>query len=130
MKKDLTNRDDIEVLINVFYSKVLADNLLSPVFNEKLMINWERHIPLMCDFWENMLFYTGPYKGNPMILHQHLNRVHAIRQEHFDKWLEIFLATVSLHFKGPMASLAKKKAKSLAKILSEAMQQHFHDVDQ
>jgi hypothetical protein len=29
-----------------------------------------------------------------------------------------------------MASLAKKKAKSLAKILSEAMQQHFLDVDQ
>lgn len=123
MKKDLTNRDDIEILIDLFYHKVLSDNLLSPIFNEH--VDWKKHIPLMCDFWENMLFYTGPYKGNPMILHQHLNQVHAISQQHFDRWLQLFLATVNIQFKGPVANLAKKKAKSLTKILSGIRQQKY-----
>lgn len=124
MKKDISNRADIELLIEAFYKKVMDDTLLSPIFKEKVVMNWEKHLPLMCDFWENMLFYSGSYKGNPMTLHQHLNRVHAIDQTHFDRWLELFLATVTLHFKGPMANLTKKKAKSLSRILSGMMQQH------
>jgi hemoglobin len=118
MKKDILNRADIENLIQVFYQKVLVDDLLAPIFNEKVQIQWEKHIPLMCDFWENTLFYSGSYKGNPMTLHQHLNRVHSIEQSHFNRWLLLFTATVDKLFKGPNASMAKRKAKKLASILS------------
>lgn len=118
MKKDILNRLDIELLIQVFYKKVLEDDLLSPIFTEKVLIHWERHIPLMCDFWENTLFFSGSYKGNPMTLHQHLNKVHALDQSHFNRWLLLFAATIDKHFKGANASIAKRKAKKLASILS------------
>jgi hemoglobin len=118
MKKDILNRADIELLIQAFYEKVLDDELLSPIFNEKVLIHWERHIPLMCDFWENTLFFSGTYKGNPMTLHQHLNKVHALDQSHFNRWLLLFTASIDKQFKGANASIAKRKAKKLANILS------------
>jgi hemoglobin len=118
MKKDILTRLDIEILIQCFYDKVLEDDLLSPIFNEKIQIQWEKHLPLMCDFWENTLFFTGAYKGNPMHLHKHLNRVHSLDESHFTRWLTIFNATVDKNFKGSNASIAKRKAKKLARILS------------
>ncbi|OYU54831.1 MAG: hemoglobin-like protein [Chitinophagaceae bacterium BSSC1] len=118
MKKDILNRSDIELLIQLFYKKVLEDDLLSPIFNEKVLVHWERHIPLMVDFWENTLFFSGSYKGNPMTLHQHLNKVHALDQSHFNRWLLLFTTTIDKHFKGANASIAKRKAKKLASILS------------
>jgi hemoglobin len=118
MKKDILNRLDIEVLIHSFYVKVLEDELLSPIFNEKVQIQWEKHLPLMCDFWENTLFFTGAYKGNPMHLHKHLNRVHSLDDSHFNRWLFLFNLTIDKNFKGTNASTAKRKAKKLASILS------------
>jgi hemoglobin len=72
----------------------------------------------MCDFWENTLFFSGTYKGNPMTLHQHLNKVHALDQSHFNRWLLLFTASIDKQFKGANASIAKRKAKKLANILS------------
>lgn len=118
MKKDILNRSDIEMLIKLFYQKVLEDDLLSPIFTEKVLIHWDRHIPLMCDFWENTILYSGTYNGNPMTLHQHLNKVHSIDESHFNRWLVIFNASIDKLFKGANANMAKRKAKKLASILS------------
>jgi hemoglobin len=40
----------------------------------------------MYSFWENTLFYTGTYSGNPMELHQRINRMTPLRIEQFDRW--------------------------------------------
>ncbi len=59
MKKDIENRKDIELLVRSFYDKVKADDTIGYIFNDIAKVNWEKHLPVMFDFWENVLFYTG-----------------------------------------------------------------------
>lgn len=124
MKKDICNRVDIEQVINTFYSKVLDDDLLAVFFTEKVVINWDIHLSRMCDFWENMLLFTGNYQGNPMMLHQHLSNMHHLETTHFNRWLELFVLSVDQHFRGANARLAKKKAKNLSAIISKMIKQN------
>lgn len=71
----------------------------------------------MFDFLENVLFYTGGYEGNPMIIHQHLNRVVPLTKPHFKKWEELFIQTVDELFDGTNAILAKQRALSISTVM-------------
>lgn len=113
-RKDITSRADIEVLVNTFYDKVNADDLLGPVFTK---VNWAKHLPLMSDFWENLLLYTGSYQGNPMDLHKHLHKVMNLQPEHFQHWNKLFIATVDELFKGANALIAKQRAMKISNII-------------
>lgn len=117
MKKDLENRKDIELLITTFYDKVKADATIGYIFNDIAKVNWEKHLPIMFDFWENVLFFTGGYNGNPMIIHQHLNRVVPLTQQHFKQWEKLFTETVDELFDGINAILAKQRALSISTVM-------------
>ncbi|HEX6914328.1 MAG TPA: group III truncated hemoglobin [Chitinophagaceae bacterium] len=114
MKKDLVSREDIIQLVNTFYDKVKADPLLSPVFAD---VNWDTHLPLMYSFWENAIFYSGGYNGNPLKTHQHIHQVFRLTDEHFAAWLKLFTATLDEMFKGDKASLARQRAISIATVM-------------
>jgi hemoglobin len=117
MKKDIENREDIELLITTFYEKVKLDETIGYIFNDIAKVNWEQHLPVMFDFWENVLFYTGTYDGNPMILHQHLNRVVPLTKTHFKQWEKLFTETVDELFDGTNAMLAKQRALSISTVM-------------
>lgn len=119
MEKDITSRVDIEKLVTAFYEKVLADPLLGPVFNGRKSINWEKHIPVMCDFWENILFYTGTYTGNPVNLHQHLHKMMPLDKTHFQQWNILFIEAVDAHFSGKNALLIKQRALNISGIIQD-----------
>jgi hemoglobin len=117
MKKDIRTRRDIERLVNRFYDRVKADGLLGPVFNDVARVNWEKHLPVMHDFWDNTIFFSGAYSGNPMLLHQLLHGRFALTQAHFDRWTDLFNATVDEFFSGDNASMAKQRAESIAAVI-------------
>lgn len=117
MKKDIQNKNDIIVLIDSFYEKVNADASLAYIFSDIAKINWERHLPVMYNFWENTLFYTGTYNGNPMELHKHLHHLMPLTDEHFKQWTHLFTATVDELFAGDKAELAKQRALSIATVM-------------
>jgi hemoglobin len=117
MKKDLENRADIELLVRCFYDKVKADDTIGYIFNDIARVNWEKHFPVMFDFWENVLFYTGGYDGNPMTIHQHINRVVPLTKFHFTRWNQLFAQTVDELFEGNNAMLAKQRALSIATVM-------------
>lgn len=117
MKKEITGRKDIELLVDEFYDKVRKDDLISFIFSDIAKVNWEKHLPIMYDFFENMLFYTGTYTGNPMELHKHVNRLFPLTDQHFARWLLLFNTTVDELFAGQMAELVKQRAKSIATIM-------------
>ncbi|HPW98479.1 MAG TPA: group III truncated hemoglobin, partial [Flavobacterium sp.] len=73
MKHDIQNREDIIKLVDVFYDKVKKDNVIGYIFSDIAHVNWDLHLPRMYDFWENILFYTGNFDGNPMMTHKTLN---------------------------------------------------------
>jgi len=117
MKKDIEDRNDIQLLVNSFYDKVKADPMIGFIFNDIVKVNWERHLPVMYDFWENTLFYTGGYIGNPMEMHRRLNQRIPLTAEHFKQWTHLFTSTVDELFAGEKAELAKQRAISISTIM-------------
>jgi hemoglobin len=125
MKKDIESKREIELLVDAFYTKVKADELIGYIFTDIAKVNWEKHLPVMYSFFENMLFYTGSYTGNPMELHKHINSLYPLTAKHFERWSILFNSTVDELFSGEKAMLVKQRAKSISavmqiKILNEA----------
>lgn len=114
MLSDIENRHDIEVLVQCFYKKATADELIGHFFGH---VNWERHLPIMYNFWENIVFYTGNYEGNPMRQHQAVHRFQPFTAEHFERWVGLFEATIDELFVGERAELIKQRARSIATIM-------------
>jgi hemoglobin len=125
MKKDIEDRKDIETLINTFYDKVRKDEVIGYIFNDVARVNWEHHTPIICDFWENILFQSSVYQGNPMATHIKLHGLSPLDKSHFDRWKRLFTETVDEYFEGKNAETAKQRAISIAtmmqiKIIQEA----------
>jgi hemoglobin len=129
MKKDIETRKDIQLLINSFYDKVKADPVIGFIFNDVVRVNWERHLPVMYDFWENTLFYTGGYIGNPMEIHRHLNKLIPLNAEHFQQWTQLFTLTVDELFTGEKAELAKQRATSISTVMQIKILQQPGDIN-
>ena len=117
MKTDIENRKDIQLLINSFYDKVKTDPVIGFIFNDIMRVNWAKHLPVMYDFWENTLFYTGGYIGNPMEIHRQLNQVIPLSAQHFQQWTHLFTTTVDELFAGEKAALAKQRAISISTVI-------------
>ena len=123
MKTDIVTREDIEMMVRAFYDKVIKDPVIGPIFNDIARVNWEKHLPVMYDFWENAIFFTGGYSGNPMKPHQELNRIFPLQEKHFSRWLDLFKSTVDELFSGEKAELAKQRATSIATIMQVKFKQ-------
>jgi hemoglobin len=117
MKQDIENRKDIERLVLSFYEKIKSDSLLGPIFNDVAKIDWPAHLPVMFDFWDNTLFFTGGYGGNPMTAHIKLHSMFPLTAQHFAQWTALFTGTVDELFKGDKATLAKQRAISIATVI-------------
>ncbi len=114
MKRDIRDRQDILLVLDFFYDKLLKDPLMSPFFTS---INLEQHLDILCDFWENALFQAGKYNGDMLGIHMEVNSVRKIEHQHFDQWLEHFKSSVTALHEGEVASLALNKARTLATII-------------
>jgi len=117
MNKDIETIDDIKVLIDHFYKDVTEDPVIGHIFTTSIKVNWEKHLPVMYSFWENTLFYTGRYTGNPMVIHQRIHQLVHLTAQHFERWTAIFRLTVDNHFEGEKAELAKQRALSIATVM-------------
>ncbi len=114
MKTDIKNRADIEKLVSVFYGKVKKDSAIGYFFNDVAQVNWEKHLPKMCEFFENILFSSGNYDGNPMSAHEELHRKSEVKGVHFQHWNTLFSATVDELFVGIKAEEIKQRTANIA----------------
>lgn len=117
MKKDIENRADIEQLVTQFYDAVKQDPVIGFIFNDIAKVDWAAHLPVMFDFWENTLFFTGSYAGNPMKSHTQLNKICPLTEIHFAQWNKLFAAAVDELFYGDKAELAKQRALSISTVM-------------
>lgn len=116
MKKDIQSREDIVVLVDNFYEKVQQDEI-GYFFNEVAQIHWEHHLPKMYAFWEQILFQTGGFKGNPLAAHQRVHALSPFSEKDFKAWVSLFHQTVDELFEGSVAELAKQRAESIAQVM-------------
>lgn len=117
MKPDIQNRNDIEKLIDAFYENVKKDDLIGFYFTNVANVNWQKHLPVMYNFWENVIFHTGNYTGNPMERHMALHLKHPMKTEHFNRWLFLFIHTVDNMYSGTVADSTKQKTKNIATVM-------------
>lgn len=113
-RADLRNRADVELLVDTFYRRVFRDRMLGPVFVDVARMDLAAHLPVMCDFWETVLFRAGLYKRNALHVHEELHAKVPLRWEFFDRWLETWRSTVDELYAGEKAELAKLQAGRIA----------------
>ncbi|MEO6701756.1 MAG: group III truncated hemoglobin [Jatrophihabitantaceae bacterium] len=119
---DLCDRDDVESLVRAVYGRALADPLLGPVFVDVARMDLDAHLPVMCDFWETVLFRAGTYRRNAFTVHVDLHRRAVLTAGHFQRWLTLWTQTVDVLYAGPVASHAKVQASRIAESIHRRLQ--------
>ena len=115
--KDIENINDIKKMVDIFYGKVRRDNLIGPIFNDKIQDHWPEHLSKLYSFWQGILLGKQTYTGFPFPPHAQL----PINKDHFDRWLALFTETVDNLFVGPIASEAKTRAYTIADIFQDKL---------
>lgn len=116
-KPDILDRSDIERLVDAFYADVRADAPLGHVFDEVAKVNWETHLPKICDFWESVLFRAGRYHGNMIRTHADLVAKVGMEWSLFERWLGLFRATVNRLFQGENSVHIVRCAEDMARVV-------------
>lgn len=101
----------ISLMVERFYTSIREDDLLSPIFAERIT-NWPEHLERMKSFWRSILFNSGEFSGNPMTKHM---SIPGLEEHHFARWLELFYAT--LQDLGPQPAgiaLVAERARAIA----------------
>lgn len=114
MRNDLSDRNQVEILVNKFYERVRADELLAPLF---IHVDWVKHLPVMYDFWSSLLLGEQTYRGNPFQPHAVLK----LEERHFNQWVTLFVATVEENFDGEKAREAIQRAQAIAGVWQHKM---------
>ncbi len=122
MKKDITNRKDVELLVDIFYQNVRNNPVLSYIFEDIAKINWEKHLPKMYSFWSSVLLGEQSFSGNPMEKHIALSKITALTEREFNEWLLLFAKTTDDLFEGQIANEAKIKAGNIARLMLNKIQ--------
>lgn len=117
MKTDISDRADLEKLIETFYGLAFADGQIGPFFTQVAHVTPETHFPLLADFWESVLFGKNLYHTNVIQKHTDLHSKRPLEPHHFERWVSLFCETVDELFAGSVAGQAKIRAQSMAMVL-------------
>jgi len=108
----ITNRKDIELMVDSFYGAIREDDLLGPIFNGVIKDNWPKHLDTMYRFWQTILLDEYAYKGSPFAPHRKL----PLEAHHFERWLDLFNNSMGRNFAGKKAEEAKWRAQKMAEM--------------
>lgn len=109
----------ISELVERFYQHVREDQALGPIFARHIGDNWDEHLLRMKDFWASVVLRAGRYSGRPVPKHQAL---HEVQPEHFQRWLELFSATLAELAPGQeIVEIFEERAQRIATSLQAAM---------
>jgi hemoglobin len=124
VRADLAGREDIDALLRDFYGRTFADPLLGPVFVDIARMDLDQHLPVIGDFWQTTLFHAGLYRRNAFTPHQLLDQRAHLTPQHFQRWLDLWRATVHDRHQGPRADLAELQATRIAGSMSRRITGH------
>lgn len=118
MSQDISNREDVSLVVRTFYDKVRKDSTLGPFFNEAIK-DWDAHLDHLTTFWETSLFMTKKlekkYYGNPLEAHVKVDKANnnTITELHFGIWLNLWYETLDALFNGDVVENAKRRARKM-----------------
>jgi hemoglobin len=115
--KDIENQENLYLLVDEFYKKLLADAKISYIFTDVVKIKLEEHLPILVTFWSQAILGTGGYTNNLTQIHLDVDKKEHLTPELFKIWIHHFNAAVDENFLGEKAERIKTQALSLATIL-------------
>ena len=114
---DIQNQDDLYLLVDEFYKKLLSDNAINYIFTDVVKIHLEEHLPVLVTFWSQAILGTGGYTNNLTQIHLDIDKKEHLTPELFKIWLNHFNTTVDENFIGEKAEQIKTQALSIATIM-------------
>lgn len=118
MKNDIKTREDLFLIVDEFYKKLLVNDEMKLFFEKfKDPDKLHHHLTTLVDFWDNILFYSGTYQKNAMKPHIALHQKKPFNENNFKTWLSLFNQSVDNHFNGINAHTIKTRALSIATIM-------------
>jgi hemoglobin len=120
-RPDIDSRAQVEVLVDAFYDKVLADPLLAPIFLDIAQVDLAVHLPHIKDYWCKLLLGDSQYQRHTMSIHRQLHGREALTAAAFARWLRLFCHTVDEGFQGPQAERAKQVAATIARNMAVSL---------
>src|ERR1700712_1968347 len=114
---DIRDKNDVALLIDLFYKKAIPDLVIGHFFTSVIQVSWSIHIPVIISFWNGILFGNSEYDGNIMLKHIKLDRLYNLEPGHFERWLQLLKETINENFNGPKAEEAISRANSIAKTM-------------
>ena len=113
---------DIERVVRAFYTEVQKDDMLGPVFAQRIAPHeWDKHMDHIADFWSSIFLKTGRFTGNPMQKHVGLS---SITPAHFTRWLDLFQRTSNSVLDAPHAKAMQEMANRIAQSLQMGLAFH------
>ena len=107
----------IRALVHGFYAKVREDDLLGPIFADRIS-DWGPHLERMVAFWSSVALMTGGYFGRPVLAHIGL----PVEWTHFERWLSLFRETAHEVCSPAGAAHVIERAERIAQSLHFAVQ--------
>ena len=128
MKPDISQRKDIELLIDTFYEKVKTNSIIGLIFSDVAKVDWVSHMPVMYSFWASVLLDERSYDGNPMPVHIDLSKRTPMTEAEFDEWMRLFKSTTDELFEGEKADEAKFRAENIARLMMHKIAQYGNGI--
>jgi len=118
MKRDISSREDLHLIVSDFYKDLLENKELNHFFTEfKDESKLKAHLEILVDFWDNTLFYSGSYSKNAIKPHIKIHFDKVISASNFESWLRLFNKAVDENFQGQNADTIKNRALSIATVM-------------
>ena len=121
------SEEQISDLVDTFYTKVRADSLIGPIFDEAIGDGWDEHLVKIKSFWASVMLGARSYKGNPMMTHLNLPK---LSRGHFDRWLDLWRETAAEICEEDIAALFVQKAEMIAERFLHAIILYWDAVHQ
>jgi hemoglobin len=118
IKRDIQSIEDIQLMVNTFYERIQKNEVLGPIFEEKVNGLWPEHLEKMYRFWQTILLGEHTYNGAPFPPHARM----PIDESHFVIWVKTFTTTVDDLFFGDVAEEAKKRGTLMAALFNSKLE--------
>ena len=115
LEKEYT-RVNLRILTTSFYTKVLKDEIVGPIFISKLGDDlmgpiWGPHLDLITNFWASITMSDPIYQGSPFAPHMQLA---DLSRAAFERWLKLFFETLDTIYEPAIADELKQRSTLIA----------------
>lgn len=116
LEREVT-KENLNKLVISFYTRVLKDDLVGPIFIDILGKNlkeekWPAHIELLTNFWASLALGEKNYNSSPFAPHIEFKERLSVKA--FERWLKLFSETLNTIYHPQIADQFLAKSKTIA----------------